>query len=46
MYYLEQKQFKPAMILLGIPFIGAEINMILSHPEVIQATHSLFSRKK
>ena len=29
-----------------ILFIGAEINMILSHPEVIQATHSLFSRKK
>ncbi len=28
-----------------ILFIGAEINMILSHPEVIQATHSLFSRK-
>ena len=29
-----------------ILFIGAEINMILSHPEVIQATQSLFSRKK
>lgn len=29
-----------------ILFIGAEINMILSHPEVIQATHSLFSHKK
>lgn len=29
-----------------ILFIGAEINMILSHPEIIQATHSLFSHKK
>lgn len=29
MYYLEQKQFKPAMILLGIPFIPCIIGLII-----------------
>ena len=31
MYYLEQKQFKPAMILLGIPFIPAIIGLIIAN---------------
>ena len=29
MYYLEQKQFKPAMILFGIPFIPCIIGLII-----------------
>lgn len=31
MYYLEQKQFKPAMILLGIPFIPCIIGLIIAN---------------
>lgn len=29
-----------------ILFIGAEINMVLSHPEVVRATHALLSKKE
>lgn len=29
-----------------ILFIGAEVNMVLSHPEVIRATHALLSKKE
>lgn len=29
MYYLEQKQFKPGMILLGIPFIPCIIGLVI-----------------
>lgn len=31
MYYLEQKQFKPAMILFGIPFIPCIIGLIIAN---------------
>lgn len=31
MYYLEQKQFKPAMILFGIPFIPCIIGLIVAN---------------
>lgn len=31
MYYLEQKQFKPAMILLGIPFVPCIIGLIIAN---------------
>ncbi len=31
MYYLEQKQFKPSMILLGIPFIPCIIGLIIAN---------------
>ncbi len=29
-----------------ILFIGAEVNMVLSHPEVVRATHALLSKKE
>ena len=29
MYYLDEKQFKPAMILFGIPFIPCIIGLII-----------------
>lgn len=31
MYYLEQKQFKPAMILFGIPFIPCIVGLIIAN---------------
>lgn len=31
MYYLEQKQFKPAMILFGIPFIPCIIGLVIAN---------------
>ena len=31
MYYLEQKQFKPAMILFGIPFIPCIIGLAIAN---------------
>ena len=36
MYYLENKQFKPAMILFGIPFIPSIIGLIIANIMVFE----------